>query len=208
MKKLLIYVHGKGGSASEAEHYKPLFTNFDVVGLDYKSQNPWEATEEFPILFREASMGYDEVQIVANSIGAFFSMMAPGNFSKAYFISPIVDMEKLILNMMMWAGVSENDLRERGEIKTDFGETLSWKYLCFVRENPIVWNVPTHVLYGSKDYLTDLETVGKFVGIAVGASSEKNEMSRTLSVMDGGEHWFHTDKQMAFLDNWIVECQK
>jgi len=24
-----------------------------------------------------------------------------------------------------------------------------------------------------------------------------------LSVMDGGEHWFHTDAQMIFLDNWI-----
>ena len=26
-----------------------------------------------------------------------------------------------------------------------------------------------------------------------------------VAVMDGGEHWFHTDKQMQFLDNWIIK---
>lgn len=25
----------------------------------------------------------------------------------------------------------------------------------------------------------------------------------TLTVMKGGEHWFHTNEQMKFLDNWI-----
>lgn len=24
-----------------------------------------------------------------------------------------------------------------------------------------------------------------------------------LTVMEGGEHWFHTEEQMAFLDDWI-----
>ena len=26
-----------------------------------------------------------------------------------------------------------------------------------------------------------------------------------LTVMEEGEHWFHTDEQMRFLDNWIKE---
>ena len=26
-----------------------------------------------------------------------------------------------------------------------------------------------------------------------------------LTVMDGGEHWFLTDEQMQFLDNWIIK---
>jgi hypothetical protein len=30
-----------------------------------------------------------------------------------------------------------------------------------------------------------------------------NKHQATLTVMDGGEHWFHTEEQMAFLDNWI-----
>lgn len=35
MKKLIVYIHGKGGSAEEAEHYKSLFMDCDIVGLDY-----------------------------------------------------------------------------------------------------------------------------------------------------------------------------
>jgi len=28
-----------------------------------------------------------------------------------------------------------------------------------------------------------------------------------LTVMKGGEHWFHTKEQMAFLDAWIKRSQ-
>ena len=27
----------------------------------------------------------------------------------------------------------------------------------------------------------------------------------SLTVMEGGEHWFHTEEQMRFLDEWIRE---
>lgn len=53
---------------------------------------------------------------------------------KAMFISPIVDMEKLICTMMEWAGVTEEELAERIKIPTDFGETLNWNYLSWVRK--------------------------------------------------------------------------
>ena len=36
--KAVIYIHGKGGNAEEAIHYKPLFSNCDVIGLDYAAQ--------------------------------------------------------------------------------------------------------------------------------------------------------------------------
>ena len=32
--KAVIYIHGKGGNAEEAIHYKPHFSNCDVIGLD------------------------------------------------------------------------------------------------------------------------------------------------------------------------------
>ena len=199
MKSLVIYIHGKGGNANEANHYKLLFPNCDVIGFDYKSETPWDAKKEFPSYFDSVSAGYDEVYLIANSIGAFFSMNALGckQIKDADFISPIVNMEKLIGDMMMWAGVSEAELREKKTIATSFGETLSWKYLCYVRENSIKWNIPTHILYGSNDNLTDLETMQDFAQ-KVGAS---------LTVMQGGEHWFHTDEQMQFLDRWIEKCQ-
>ena len=199
MKSLVIYIHGKGGNANEANHYKLLFPNCDVIGFDYKAETPWDAKKEFPSYFDSVSAGYDEVYLIANSIGAFFSMNALGGkrIKNAYFISPIVNMEKLIGNMMMWANVSEDELCKKGEIATAFGETLSWKYLCYVRENPIQWNVPTQILYGSKDNLTSIETMGAFAK-KIGAS---------LTVMQGGEHWFHTDEQMQFLDRWFEKCQ-
>ena len=47
MKQLVIYVHGKGGNASEAEHYQSLFPESDVKGFDYHSEYPWDAKKEF-----------------------------------------------------------------------------------------------------------------------------------------------------------------
>ena len=199
MKKLVIYIHGKGGNADEAYHYKPLFPDYDVIGFDYKSETPWVAKQEFSAYFDSVAAGYDEVVLIANSIGAFFSMNALGEkrIKQALFISPMVNLEKLICNMMLWANVSEDELREKGEIATNFGETLSWKYLCYVRDNPIKWNIPTHILYGSNDNLTDLETMREFA----------QKVDATLTIMDGGEHWFHTAEQMQFLDRWIEKCQ-
>lgn len=192
---LILYIHGKGGTAGEAGHYKPLFPGCDVVGLDYRAETPWGAKEEFPAAFASLSEGYDRVILIANSIGAYFSMCAlpQEKLKKAYFILPIVDMEKLIGNMMVWANVTENDLREKRTIETSFGETLSWEYLSYVCSHPITWNVPTEILYGKHDNLTDRVTITAFADTH-GAS---------LTVMETGEHWFHTDSQIAFLDSWI-----
>ena len=165
MDKAVIYIHGKGGNAEEAIHYKPLFSNCDVIGLDYTAQFPWEAKEEFPLLFNSIYRNYKTVEVIANSIGAYFAINALSNqqIEKAYFISPVVDMERLIADMMIWANVTEDELKEKKEIQTTFGETLSWDYLCYARENPIIWEIPTHILYGEKDNLTAYGTIFEFV---------------------------------------------
>ena len=196
MKQLVIYVHGKGGTADEVKHYKPLFAESDVIGFDYKSQNPWEAKSEFSQFFDWHSKGYDSVILIANSIGAFLSMhaLAEKKISQAMFISPIVNMEKLICDMMMWSNVTEDELQGKKEIPTAFGETLSWEYLCYVRKHPIKWSIPTCILYGGKDNLTSIDTISEFT----------NQIGATLTVMGDGEHWFHTDAQMKVLDNWIA----
>jgi pimeloyl-ACP methyl ester carboxylesterase len=102
-------------------------------------------------------------------------------------------MEKLIIDMMAWANVSEKELKKQGVIHNSFGEDLSWEYLCYVREHPVKWSVPTAILYGSKD--TSYENIAAF--------AEKHNAK--LTVMENGEHWFHTEEQMRFLDNWIGE---
>lgn len=128
MREILIYVHGKGGSAEEVDHYKPLFPNCEVIGFDYRSQTPWEAKEEFPVFFAQQRQRCDRLTLIAGSIGAFFSMSALDKtlVDRAYFVSPVVDMENLIGNMMQWSNVTEQALAEKREIATDFGETLSF----------------------------------------------------------------------------------
>ena len=148
-------------------------------------------------MFDKLCGAYKSVTVIANSIGAFFAMSAlsDSKIEKAYFISPVVDMERLIWNMMQWANVTEDDLQKQKEIPTSFGETLSWDYLCYVREHPVTWIVPTHILYGEKDHLTSYETISEFA----------DRIGATLTVMENGEHWFHTKEQMDFLSDWIKQ---
>ena len=198
MKNTVIYVHGKGGTAKEAAHYAPLFPQSEVIGFDYRAQTPWEAKEEFSRFFSAQKAHCEKLTLIANSIGAFFALssLSAALVDAAFFISPVVDMEKLIGNMMQWENVTERELAERSEIPTHFGETLSWDYLCYVRAHPVCWDVPTHILYGAHDHLTSLETVTAF--------AEKNGAS--LTVMPNGEHWFHTESQLAFLDRWMQQA--
>lgn len=195
MKKAIIYIHGKGGSSLEINQYKESCLGFDMFGVDYNEYFPWIVEKQIKSIYEKIEKNYDEIYILANSIGAYFAMHTLQNseIKKALFISPILNMEQLILDMMNWANINEETLCEKKEISTEFGETLSWKYLCFVRENPIIWNIPTEILYGEKDNLTSYETVDKFI---------KNHNAH-LTVMKNGEHWFHTEEQLIFLNNWL-----
>ena len=197
MKEAILYVHGKGGSVAESEHYKTLFPECEVVGVDYQTFTPWETGAEIRAAVEAMKAEDKRVILIANSIGAYFSMNAgiDAIIKKAWFISPIVDMEKLITDMMRWANVTEAELEARGTIHTAFGENLSWNYLCYVRSHSIRWTVPTQILYGSRDDLTSIETIRNFA---------KNHHA-ILTIMEGGEHWFHTEKQMRFLDDWIMK---
>lgn len=163
--------------------------------MDYEDDFPWLVREKILDVYIRLNKKYDCIYVLANSIGAYFSMhtLQKADIKKAFFISPILDMERLILDMMRWAEVSEDELAEKEEIPTDFGETLSWKYLCYVREHPISWEIPTEILYGENDSMTTLQTVKKFM------DSHKAH----LTVMKDGEHWFHTKEQLAFLNDWM-----
>lgn len=167
----VLYIHGQGGNAAESEHYKELFPDNEVIGLDYRANTPWEAETEFRSAVKGLKSHYDDIVLIANSIGAFYAMAAhlDCQISVAFFISPVVDMEKLN------------------------GVELSDEYRRYVESHPIKWDVPTHILYGSNDHLVPFEVINDFA----------KTHHATLTIMDEGEHWFHTDAQMQFLDNWI-----
>ena len=200
MNKAVLYIHGKGGSYMEATQYRENCRGFDIIGVDYEVDYPWIVEDKIMAAYNCIANKYDLVYVLANSIGAYFAMHILQNckIEKALFISPILDMEKLILTMMNWASVTERELCEKSEITTSFGETLSWKYLCFVRENPITWNIPTKILYAGQDALTSRKTVDEFI----------NSHNAELTVMENGEHWFHAEEQVAFLNDWMSEAIK
>lgn len=197
MKHAVIYIHGMYGTADEAEHYKKLFPDCDVIGFDYKKDNVFDTNIEFSNYYDEISSQYDKVSIIANSQGAYFAMHAldTKKIETAYFISPIADMQKLIEGMMYGAGITEEELERKQYITLETGIVLSWKWLEYAKIHEPAWTVPTYVLYGDKDFFTDPDTMQKF--------ADKYNMN--LTVMKDGEHWFHTAEQMLFLDEWIIQ---
>lgn len=196
--KAIIYIHGKGGNYLEGEQYKKNCSNYDIVGVDYDDYLPWIVQDQIKAVYDNLTIKYDHISMIANSIGAYFAMHALQNcaIEKALLISPILNMENLILDMMQWANVTEDELCKKGEIQTEFGETLSWEFLNFVRRNPIKWDIPTEILYAEKDNLTSRDTIDAFV----------INHNANLTVMNDGEHWFHTDEQIEFLDSWMKKA--
>jgi len=197
MDRLAVYLHGQGGSAEEAEHYRPLLRDFDVIGFDYGARAPWDAQREFPAFFGPPRERYRSVTLIGNSLGAYFAMCAGIDrlIDRALLISPIADMQALILGRMAQAGVTEDRLQNEKTIAVPDAEPLSWEYLRYAKSRPIAWNVPTEILYGERDFLTPPEVMAAFAG-RIGAG---------LTVMEGGEHWFHTAEQMRFLDRWLTK---
>lgn len=201
-----LFVHGKMGSKDEVTAFARLAcpAGCQVVGIDLPEHGsrkgerekliPWVAVPEIKAVYTAMKECWRHIGLRANSIGAWFSMLAlqEERLEKALFVSPVVDIEDLIQNMMRWAGVTEPELQRSGQIPTDFGETLSWDYLHWVREHPLRWNVPAEILYAGQDHLTARSVINAFAA----------KTGSRLTVMETGEHWFHTEEQLCFLHEW------
>lgn len=208
--RLYLFVHGKCGCKEEGEAFAEIVfpKGWQVLAIDLPKHgerqgsepgfDPWHVVPELRSMLLYARQGWGHIALRTTSIGAWFSMQAfaEEKFEKALFVSPVLDMEKLIRNMMFWAEVDEKRLEQEGEIPIDFGETLSWRYLQYAREHPVTnWNTNTAILYAGTDNLTDRATVDELV----------RRFGYGLTVMEDGEHWFHTPEQLAALRNWEEE---
>lgn len=205
--RLYLFVHGKQGCKEEGKAFAEIVCSkgWQVLGIDLPEhgvrQNsvpsfyPWHVVPELRSVLEYARQHWNAISLLANSVGAWFSMLAFAGepLEKALFVSPILDMEKLICDMMGWAGVDEARLEREGKIQTGFGETLSWDYFQYAKANPIVkWDTPTAIMYAGQDNLTRRSAVDAFV----------NRFGCDLAVMEDGEHWFHTQSQLAVLRAW------
>jgi esterase/lipase len=140
----------------------------------------------------------NNISIFACSMGVYFSLLAYHNLplKQCLFLSPVLDMERIIKNMMAWFSVSEDRLKAEKEISTPIGQTLYWDYYCYVKSHPInTWNKPTAILYGSNDNLCEFDVVSAFA----------SRFHCELKVMEHGEHYFHTKEQLQFFRQWLKE---
>ena len=143
-----------------------------------------------------AKLNYEEINIWACSMGAYFSLLAykDEKIKQCVFLSPVVNMKFIIDNMMLWSNTTEENLKEKQEIKTDFGQTLYWDYYKYVKDNPITnLNKKTYILYGDKDNMQDRAIIERFV----------KDFNCNLTIMENGEHYFHTEEQLNYYKNWL-----
>ncbi len=209
--RLMIAVHGSHSSKRDeciriaaeegmARGYQVL--SFDLPQHGERAGGPEACTAgvcigELQAVLRFARQDARRVSLFACSMGAFFSLLAYGQerLEKAWLLSPVFDMASVIRGMMASCGVSEDELKERGVVRTP-DETLYWDDYQFLLGHPVrLWETPAFILRGEGDRLCDGQTAARF---ALRFCCE-------LTEQPGGKHWFHTDEQLAFFRSWLKE---
>lgn len=138
----------------------------------------------------------EQISVFGCSMGAYFSLLAYAGeeMEKAFFLSPVTDMERVIRNIMRACNVSEEELRERQVVENPI-ETLYWEYYMYVKEHPIEkWPHRTEILRGETDTLCEKEVMEAFAA----------RFGCGLEEQPGGEHWFHTDGELAYFRDWLA----
>lgn len=209
--QVCLFLHGQSGHKEEGDRFAQIANpkGWQVVAIDLPQHGqrqggaepflPWVVVPELEQVWQELQGRWKRIALRANSIGAWLAMLALAGkpVDTCLFVSPVVDMENLIQTMMTWAGVTEERLEREREIPTDFGQTLSWDYLKYVRQHPVhALSAHTNILYGDQDNLVPQPVVECFAR-AEGAH---------LTVYPGGEHWFHTPEQMKVMGTWEERC--
>ena len=209
-ENLLIAVHGnlsnKEDTVISMLAQKAIAKGYQVLSFDLPMHGerldeeyacvPENCVSDLLSVYEYAKSFASDIHLFACSMGAYFSLLAYRNFEikKSLFLSPIVNMERVIHNMMEGFQVSEERLKAEDEIQLPIGQKLEWNYYCYVKENPISfeWKVPTAILYGSDDNLSEWEEISAFAA----------RYQATVQVLEHGEHYFHTEQQLQVFDQW------
>lgn len=206
--KLFVCVHGLCGNKEEAERFAKvaLYGDYQVLAVDLPEHGerkdgvklvPWEAIDELKAVMDYAVKKW-RVSVRAVSIGAYYSLMSFCGYDleNCLFVSPLIDMCDMIEGMLKVASADIKQLERDKNILFN-GQDISWRYYCFAKNNPPKKiSSDTAILCSDTDYVVNIETVKKFAG--------ENDIPVTF--MRGGEHFFHTQKQIDFLERW--ECER
>lgn len=139
-----------------------------------------------------------EISLFACSMGAYLSLIAFNQLNyipkKSLFLSPVVDMGRVLENMMKWTNITEERLRQEKEIKTEFGQIIYWDCLCYTKENLInKWESKTSILYGEQDEVCERDIINSF----------STRFDCKLDIVKDSKHYFHTDKENEIMKNWF-----
>lgn len=205
--KIYIFVHGKGSNKESAHKFAQIAEDkgYQVLSFDLpehgerKNENykcdVFNGVQELKIVWNYVEKKWTSINLFGCSLGAYFSLITYKDYpiDKCLFQSPIVDMEHLIGKMFEWFNVTEELLREKKKIATPI-DILSWDYYCYVKQHPIIkWNVPTSIIYGTKDNLQSSIVIEDFV--------KRFKSKLTISV--NSEHDFHTSKSEEEVIQWL-----
>lgn len=207
-EKLFLAIHGD--QSHKADEVITIFAevavdkgyqvlSFDLPEHGGRKEEPRLCTakncaEDLEKIMKYAQALSNHMNLFGCSLGAYFGMLAYQNepIEQALFLSPVVDMKRLIENMMMWFDVDKERLEREKKVQTPI-QTLSWDYYQYVLQHPIKWEKPTAILYGRMDTLVELDCISSF----------SNHAGAELTILEDGEHFFHTKEQLEFFERWL-----
>ena len=200
--RLFIAVHGFMGSkedfeylAEEASHKGYQVLSFDLPEHGERKEegytcNPPNAVKDLTDVLQYAQTHSNHISLLGCSLGAYFSLLTYSDylFDQCLFLSPVVDMQHLIDNMMKAAGVSVERLQTEKIIANPNGPLFDWEYYSYVKVHPIeMWNTPTKIFMGSEDEVSEVEVIKKFT----------SRFNVRLTLLEGGKHYLHTEERDA-----------
>ncbi len=208
-KKWILAVHGSRSSKIDdciwilAEEailcgYQVLSFDLPKHGERVYEEKPClvqQCIEELIIILNYVKQQEKEVSLFGCSMGAYVSLLAyrDERIDRTWLLSPVVDMAHVIQTIMGEIGVTEEQLEIEEEIDNPI-EPLSWEYYSYVKEHPVIkWQSPTSILRGEHDYLCEYRDVFEFA----------ERFQCKLEEQKGGEHWFHTPKQLEYYRKWL-----
>lgn len=211
-EKLFIVVHGN--MSNKEDKFISIFAEeailkgYQVISFDLpehgdRKEENYMCSVQNCVKDLQAIMDYaqnisKDVSILACSMGAYFSFLAYKNIpiKKCLSLSPVVDMEKIIEGMMKYFAITKDRLKLEKEISLPNGQNLYWDYYNYVKTNPIdIWDKKTYILYGENDSLVNIEDIKMFC----------EKFNCDLKIMEGAEHYFHTEEQLSFFKKWSID---
>ena len=205
--RVFLCVHGKMSSkeaaaqlAQIAEEKGCQTISFDLPQHGERQENNercdvWNGVRDLNLVGDYVFSRWKEVSLFACSLGAFFSLHAYAGrrFKTCLFQSPILDMDYLIRQMMVWFDISEERLEREREIDTPI-DLMTWDYVQYVRAHPVdSWHTPAHILFAGRDNLQTQAIIDGFVrrfGGSVTLSKESN-------------HPFMDERDAEIVERWL-----